>query len=303
MAYKIILDTDIGDDIDDALALGLACRHPEIELVGVTTVFGNVDARSRQARTILALAGGGHERVPVAAGCGSAIAWRRPNAREQYLENHLPCQDASAWPESKLPPQERRHGVDFIIDTILAGNGDIIPVPIGAMTNIAMALVKEPRIIAKIPRIVAMAAEFERSMAEWNILCDPEAADIVFQSGIPIDVITWTMGDRVKFNEGDIARLAAVKDPLAENLSHAIALWQGDGPGHMPSLFDPLTMVALLEPDILQWREGKVSVEVGTLLTYGYTVFVPKEKGPHRVAFGVDRNRAIEFYFKTVLGA
>ena len=90
-----------------------------------------------------------------------------------------------------------RHGVDFIVDTILGGDGSIVPVTIGAMTNLAMAMVKAPQIIPKIPRIVAMAGEFRASFAEYNVRCDPEALAICLASGVAIDFTPWTIGDTV----------------------------------------------------------------------------------------------------------
>lgn len=300
MAQKIILDTDIGDDIDDALALGLACRRPEIEIVGVTTVFGNVRARSQQARTVLVHAGSDFRNVPVASGCGASMASRPLHNLKDYLDDIPHSQSESCLPESDLPPLDPRHGVDFLIESLLSGDGDIVPVPIGAMTNIAMAIVKEPRIIAKIPRIVTMSAEFDRSQAEWNILCDPEAASIVFNSGIPIEVITWTMGRRTMFTPEDITRLAASASPLAQNLLRAVRLWQGSNRNAMPALYDPLTIVAIVQPDILEWQSGRVTVELNGSATYGYTLFKRDPNGPHRVAFGVNRDRAMEFILGSI---
>jgi len=168
MAYKIILDTDIGDDVDDAYALGMILNSPEIELLAITTVFGNTIARSRIARSILAVSG---KKIPVAAGCGSVISPRityqsKPLEFEgypvqqplyDYLNDVLPCQHNICLEEKDLPKPSELHGVDLIIETILHGNGDIIPVTIGSMTNLAMAIIKEPAIIMKIPRIVSMA--------------------------------------------------------------------------------------------------------------------------------------------------
>jgi purine nucleosidase/pyrimidine-specific ribonucleoside hydrolase len=223
---KVILDTDIGDDIDDVLALGLVCASPELELVGVTTVFGNVLARARQARTVLAIAGERFARIPVTAGCGASMASRPNHGTKAYLEDTLPNQDPTCLPESELPPLDKRHAVNFLIDTIMAGDGDIVPVTIGAMTNLAAAMVLERRIVAKIPRIVAMAAEFKRPFAEWNVWCDPEAAQIVFNSGIPIEVTPWDIGHTVRFDPSYLARLNASSRPLARRLAAAIAAWQ-----------------------------------------------------------------------------
>src|SRR5262245_53679777 len=131
MATRIILDTDIGDDVDDALALALLCACPELELVGVTTVFGNVVARARQALTILTTAGPQFARIPVAAGCGASMASRPMQNIKAYLEDQLPNQDATCLPESELPPLDSRHAVNFILDSVRSGDGDIVPITIG----------------------------------------------------------------------------------------------------------------------------------------------------------------------------
>lgn len=298
---RIILDTDIGDDIDDALALALIVRSPELELLGVTTVFGNVAARARQARTVLAVAG--VRGIPVAAGCGATMASRpmRDHTWKAYIEGTLPNQDATCLPESQLEPLDRRHGVDFLIETIMAGDGDIVPVTIGAMTNLAMALVKEPRIAAKIPRIVAMAAEFRRPQWEWNIRCDPEAAHIVFSSGIRIDVTPWWIGDVAQFTPADEQRLRAATSPLARNLSAAIDRWRGVGNG-VPRLYDPMAVATMVRPDLCTWVEGTVAVELqGSDRSYSMTTMT-NGAGPHRVAWDVDRTRAMEFWLDRVAG-
>jgi purine nucleosidase/pyrimidine-specific ribonucleoside hydrolase len=303
MQQKIWLDTDIGDDVDDALALGLVCGLPELELVGVSTVFGNVAARSRQTRTILAVAGGKFRDIPVAAGCGASLASRPYDNIRAYLEGHLPNQDSTCLPESELPPPHPRHGVDLLIETLLAGDGDIIPITIGAMTNLAMALTKERRIAAKIPRIVVMAAEFKRGFAEYNIRCDPEAAALVFQSGIPIDVTPWNIGDDAKFAPEHIARLAASDRPMARHLAQTIRAWQENAVGQnaMPSLFDPMAVATMVKPELVEWKQGTVRVELRGEHTYGFTTFQEHEIGRHRVAWNVAREPAQAFYLERVL--
>lgn len=298
---KIILDTDIGDDIDDALALGLICASPELELLGVTTVFGNTAARTRQALTELVIAG--RPDVPVATGCGATMASRKHTVNVAALD-WVPNQDSTCLPEAQLPKPDPRHGVDFLIDTIMAGAGDIIPVTIGGLTNMAMALVKEPRLIKRIPRIVTMAADIRVPMAEWNIRCDPEAAHLVFASGIPIDVTTWYIGANARFRADDIARLAACQQPLAQYLYRAISAWQehhhhgGDMP--MPSLFDPLAVATMIKPDLCTWRTGTMQVELQGQATYGHTPFQQRDGGPHRVAWDVDRDASITWYLDRI---
>ena len=227
MTQKVILDTDIGDDIDDALALGLILASPELQLLGVTTVFKNVVARAAQARTILVAAG--RPEMPVAAGCGAVMSPRVTypfDARRAYLEGELPNQHAISLPEAELPPLEPRHGVDFLIDTVMAGAGDITIVTIGAMTNLAMAMVVEPRIISRIPRIVSMAAAFDRQESEWNIRCDPVAAAIVLGSGVPMRIVGLDVTMKVQFRRKDIEALKASPRPLAKVLAQSIAAWE-----------------------------------------------------------------------------
>lgn len=301
----VILDTDIGDDIDDALALGLICACPELDLSGVTTVFGNVTARARQARTILKDAGSQFSKVPVAAGCGASMASRPIHGSTAYLEDELPNQDSSCLPEEELPPLDKRHGVNVLVESIMNGRGDILPVTIGALTNLAAAMVMERRIVQKIPRVVAMAAEFKQPFAEYNIRCDPEAAHIVFSSGIPIDVITWDIGHTVRFGPEQVDRLAQGTSPLARRLSLMISTWQNahEVPqDSMPSLYDPMAVATMVQPDLCTWKTGVISVELKGEATYGFTTFREDPEGPHRVAWDADRERSLDFFLQRILG-
>ncbi|HYE05375.1 MAG TPA: nucleoside hydrolase [Planctomycetota bacterium] len=299
---KVILDTDVGDDIDDALALGLIIASPELDLLAVTTVFGNTVARARQARSILAAAGGKHARVPVAAGCGATMTLRPPKGtgREACLAGTLPNQDHACLPEAELPPLDRRHGVDLLIETITAGAGDIVPITIGPMTNLAMALVKEPRIAARIPRIVAMACEFKAGFAEWNIRCDPEAAALVYACGVPVVTTTWEMGDIAKFDDSHVARLSAGTSPMAKLLARTVVPWISHDK-RMPALFDPFAVSTILQPDLAGWRRGRITIECRGEATNGFSVLHADENGPHHVTWSTDRARALDFYLGRVL--
>ncbi len=304
MSTKIILDTDIGDDIDDALALGLILGCPELELVGVTTVFANVVARARQARTVLKVAGDRFAKTPVCAGCGGAMASRPLHNIKDYLAGTLPNQDSSCLPEDQLHPQDPRHGVDFLLEQL--NKGDVVPVTIGAMTNLAAAFVKDWNVTKRIPRIVCMAAEFRRPMAEWNIKCDPEAAHLLFSSGIPMDIIPFEIGIQVTFGQDHLNRLAGSARPLALRLSMAITAWQnawsdnGKKPKPMPHLFDPMAIATMVKPDLCTWKQGHVSVELAGQHTYGYTTFREDATGPHRVAWDANRDQALAFWFDRI---
>lgn len=302
MTTKIILDTDVGDDIDDAIAIGLISRSPELELVGITTVYGNTTARTRQARSILVTAGGAWPKVPVATGCGGTMSSRTWRGFDDYLTHGLPNQDPESLPEERLPPADKRHAVEFLIETIMAGNGDIVPVTIGATTNLAMAMVKEPRIIAKIPRIVAMAAEFRQLMGEWNVICDCEAFGVLLRSGVPMDITPWYVGHVATWTPEHVAQLAKAASPLARFLHRTIEAWRAGwkNPQALPCLYDPLAVATIFKPELCTWKRGTVTVELQGGATYGYTQFKEAAAGPHRVAWDVERLPALDFVLQRI---
>ncbi|MHB9032067.1 MAG: nucleoside hydrolase [Anaerolineae bacterium] len=306
MVTKLILDTDIGDDIDDALALGLVLSAPELNLVGVTTVFKNTLARARQARTVLLSAG--QSSIPVAAGCGAVISTRRMygfDPRKAYLEGELPNQNASALPEEQLPPLDKRQAVQFIVDSLMAGAGDITIATIGAMTNLAMAITLEPRILAKIPEVVIMGGTFDRQVSEWNIMCDPVAASIVCESEVPLRFIPLDVTTKVQFRQSDLDALKASKRPLAQRLLRAIEAWQQhSGWAHrlngLPIMHDPLAIATMVNSGLVTWRTGKVSIELNGDRTYGYTLFQEDSSGHHRYADTVNANAALDLWIQRV---
>ena len=192
----VILDTDIGTDVDDALALTLAVHSPELDILAVTTVGVNVRLRGRIARKLLRVLG--RDEIPVAAGCD-----RRLNGKEF---RPMPLSSARGFIESEqdgLPLQEQ-HAVDLIIDLIQAANTKITLVLIGPLTNAAMALKRCPQIGEKIERFVVMGGSIHpkdilkkegwlkwvpgvlRAGMEYNLNTDPAAAEVILNSGIPM---------------------------------------------------------------------------------------------------------------------
>src|ERR1700694_5543675 len=186
MSRKIILDCDPGHD--DAMAILLAHGNPEIELLAITTVAGNqtVDKTSLNARRVCSVAG---IDVPIAAG------WDRPFTRELRTAAYIHGESGLDGPAFGEPtvPLDQRHAVDLIIELLMQSSGDITLVPTGPLTNVAMALRKEPRIIKKVQEVVLMGGAYTRGnttpAAEFNIAVDPEAAAIVFTAGWALAVI------------------------------------------------------------------------------------------------------------------
>ena len=175
----ILFDTDIGDDIDDALALALALQSPELDVRGVTTVIDDVELRTRLAWKELGIYG--RRDIPLATGAPEPLLDKIRNNRSRQYEVLTPA--------DVFPPAARKHAAEFIVETLMASPDKITIVPVGPLTNIALALKTEPRIRQKIERIVLMGGAFFPPRAEYNILRDRVAAEIVFQSGVPITAV------------------------------------------------------------------------------------------------------------------
>lgn len=296
---SVWLDTDIGDDTDDLLALALINASPELKLAGVSTVFGETDKRVRLAQTLLATVGGPAARVPVHAGCGRELSgsmdtwqsnpafWPNGPVRRAPI-----AQLACARRAAALPAPGRQHGVDALAKHLRKHAGKTIPIAIGALTNLATLFLREPSIRRTLPRLVVMAGEFKARQWEWNVRCDPVAAACVFASGVPIDVIPWDIGMACTVSRSQLASLFARRTPTGRLLARAVRLWRRAKytPGHaaMPHLFDPMAVAVLLYPEWFTWRRGHVTVSFAPD-TFAHTHFAPDPRGPHRVAWRVRR--------------
>lgn len=276
MAQKIIIDTDPGQD--DAVAILLALASPEIEVLGVVAVAGNVPLALTEvnARKIVELAG--RADVPVFAGCD------RPLARDLVTAEHVHGKtglDGIVLPEPALPLQ-KQHGVEFIIETLRQeAAGSVTLVPIGPLTNIAEAFRRAPDIIGRVQRIVLMGgAYFEvgniTPAAEFNIYVDPEAAAEVFASGVPIVMMPLDVTHKALTSRDWIEGMRA----LPGRCGPAVASWtdfferydrEKYGSSGAP-LHDPCTIAWLLRPDLFEGREINVEIETEGKFTTGMTV-------------------------------
>ena len=275
MAQKIIIDTDPGQD--DAVAILLALASPELDVLGITAVAGNVplSLTARNARVVCELAG--RADVPVFAGCD------RPMGRALVTAEHVHGKtglDGADLPDPVMPLQDE-HAVDFIIDTLRReAPGSVTLCPLGPLTNIAQAFVRAPDIIGRVERIVLMGGAYFQvgnitPAAEFNIYVDPEAADIVFRSGVgpvvmPLDVTHKALTTR--------ARNASFAK--AGRVGPAVAGWTGFferfdmakyGSEGAP-LHDPCVIAYLLQPDLFAGRYVNVMIETLSDLTRGMTV-------------------------------
>jgi inosine-uridine nucleoside N-ribohydrolase len=225
MAQKIIIDTDIGTYYDDALAVLLACRSPELELLGVTTVYGDTDLRSRIARKVLNVAG--RPEVPVHTGVGQPL---RGNALMFGFEGEGVFDN----PRESLAANEG-HAVNFIIRKVMENPGEVTIVTLGAVSNLALALRLEPRLKDKVKEVIIMGGVIvpivdqkgiRRSpIEEYNLNNDTAAAQIVFESGLPIVLCPIDVTLKVPLTTEQLGRVNKSKDPVAKLVSSILGVW------------------------------------------------------------------------------
>ncbi|TDL72853.1 nucleoside hydrolase [Palleronia sediminis] len=273
---KIIIDTDPGQD--DAVAILMALASPEIELLGLTAVAGNVplELTARNARIVCELAG--RPDIAVFAGCDRPLMRTLVTAEHVHGRTGL---DGPDLPDPTMPLQEA-HAVDFLIETLRREPaGTVTLCPLGPLTNIAVALARAPDIAPRIARIVLMGgAYFEvgniTPTAEFNIYVDPEAADIVFRAGVPLTVlpldathkalVTTARNDAFRALGTPVGRTVAEMTDFFERFD--LAKYGSDG----APLHDPTVIGWLLAPELFRGREINVEIETRSDLTRGMTV-------------------------------
>lgn len=277
MPKKILLDCDPG--LDDALALLLAHGDPALELVGVTTVGGNVGI-ARTTANALALREYLHfEQVPVAAGAGEPLAGTTRDASHVHGETGLG--------NTNLPVATRalddRHAVDFIIETLRAQPGAIHLVATGPLTNIALALTREPALARWVASFTIMGGSFTRGnatpTAEFNIYADPEAARIVFSADWQIVMVGLDLTLQAQANGPVVARLARLGRLADELILPLATFWgQANQSGMAASeddgqaVHDVCAIAHVGRPDLFSSRPARVDVETRGEFTHGMTV-------------------------------
>jgi purine nucleosidase len=273
---KVIIDTDPGQD--DAAAIMMALGSPEIEILGITAVAGNVPLAltERNARIICEMAG--RTDVKVFAGADKPLSGRQVTAEHAHGKTGL---DGPALFEPSFPLQNG-HAVDFIVSTLIKEpSGTVTLCPIGPLTNIALALRKEPAIAARIERIVLMGGGYFAQgnitpSAEFNIHADPDAAAIVFAGGAPIVMMPLDVTHKVLTTKPRIAAIRAVDNRAARALTEMLTFYGRYNEGKYGSeggpLHDPTTIAWLLNLDLFSGRMCNVEIETTSALTRGATV-------------------------------
>jgi len=274
---RIIIDTDPG--IDDAIAILLAlAATEELEVLGVVAVAGNLPLpqTERNARRVCELAG--RTDVPVYAGCGRPML--RPLATAEHIHGET-APDRLLLPEATVALRTQ-HGVDFLIETMLAAEPRTITVcALGPLTNIAMALVKAPETAGRIRELVIMGgACFELGnvtpAAEFNIHLDPHAAAIVVDSGIPITMIPLDATHRVLTTPARLDALRALGNRCGPAVAALLTAFERRRRRNFGSrgraLHDPCVIAYLLRPGLFKGREVNVAIETQSPLAIGMTI-------------------------------
>jgi purine nucleosidase len=274
---KIIVDTDPGQDDAVAILLALAASD-QLDVLALVAVAGNVplELTARNARQVAELAG--RADIPVYAGCARPIRRTAVTAEHVHGKTGL---DGPPLPEPSnvLQPQ---HGVDFLIEALrAAAPGEITLCTLGPLTNVAMALVKAPDIAPRIREIVMMAGGYFAGgnvtpAAEFNVFADPEAADIVLRSGVPIVMLPLDVTHQVLTTRAHLAPIKALGRRCATWVHDMLGFYERFGRdkfgGDGAPLHDPTVIAWLLRPDLFSGRKINVQIELAGQLTLGMTV-------------------------------
>ncbi len=275
MKRKIILDCDPGHD--DAMAILLAGAQEELEILGITTVAGNspVENTTRNALIITQIA---NLDVPVYKGMD------RPMVREPYFAGGEVVHGKSGLEGPVLPPLEREaekeHAVDFIIETVKANRWEITLVPTGPLTNIGMAFRKAPEIIPWVREISLMGGAINEGnvtpSAEFNIFFDPEAADIVFSSGIPIFIAPLELTHQAIIGPKELDKIRAIDSYISKFTVDLLEFYSRFHKRRYrmegAPLHDPCAVLYLIRPDLIEMKKFFVQIETKGELTAGRTV-------------------------------
>jgi purine nucleosidase len=289
---KVIIDCDPGQD--DAVALFLAMSSPdEIDLLGITTVAGNVplELTQRNARMMCDIAG--RTDIPVFAGCDRPLV--RDPITAEYIHGATGIDGIDVFePETRLQDQ---HAVDFIVDTLLDAARNRVPVtliPTGPMTNLATAIQREPGILEAVEQIISMGGAMREGgnrspSAEFNVLVDPHAADIVFNCGRPITAMGLDVTHQVLSTRERVAYIRELGNPVATATAGMLSFFHRYDTKKYGSegapLHDPCTVAWLLRPELFRTRYCNLAVEKESELTLGHTAvdFWHVTDRPHNV--------------------
>jgi purine nucleosidase len=304
VSKKIILDCDPG--IDDALAIAFAHGHPGIDLVGVTTVAGNVGLAKTTANALAVCEFIGTPWTPVTAGCAGPLLRPALDARQVHGDSGL---GGAVLPPPAASPAAG-HAVDYIIDTVGAAPGEITLVATGPLTNIALAVRREPRLADWVRGFVIMGGSAGRGnttpAAEYNIWADPEAAAVVFRAGWTVIMLGLDVTLRTGVTAAVLQRMSGLGPLGTELLRPALEQYRSVSEPGGPPVHDVCAVAWVAQPELFGLVPARVQVELAGQLTAGMTVTdfdVPSEidGGNALVAMRIDVDRFWEVTLGTYI--
>lgn len=290
MKTKILLDTDIGNDIDDAVTLAYLLAQPDCELVGITTESGEPMARAAMCSAICQAAG---KDVPIYPGVPAPLLARQRQPSPPQAEA------LSRWTHrSDFPAGE---AIAFMRRVIRENPGEIVLLPIGPMTNVGVLFTLDPEIPSLLKGLVMMCGVFFNRMAghpdaEWNALNDPHATAIAYCARPPIHRSIGLDVTRQVTMPADEVRRRFAHPRLAPVLDFA-EVWFRSQKRDVITFHDPLAAATIFDDRLCGFVRGTVTVELASQRFAGATAFSPRPDGPHEVAETVDPARFVEHYF------
>jgi inosine-uridine nucleoside N-ribohydrolase len=304
---KVILDTDPG--IDDALAFILLRAMPEISLQAITTTHGNTTVQKCTENALKLVELLGMENIPVAEGAHEPLVKTLSVAEETHGDTGL---GHAVLPAPKIKPVAS-NAANLIIDIVNANPGEITILCIGPVTNLALALLKEPSLRKKIKNVVSMAGTIHypgnaTPSSEYNVFCDPEAFDILLRSGIDLTIVPLDVTYKCLFTKAHIERLKGAREDIRTFIDRATAFYMDFHLEYQGiegcAINDPLAAAILLKPELVTMRDYYVDIELhGDFTTAKLSAdhFVALGNPPNaQVAMEVDVEGFMDFFIERV---
>ena len=263
MPIDLILDTDIGDDVDDVFALLLAARHPDVRLRAVTPVFGQVEERARLARLVLALAG--RSDVPVAIGARETLDGRDPTGGGGATMASAPglagAPGDAEW-DRLGADLETQPAADLLIEHIRGAAEPVVLAAVGPLTNVATVFRRAPELARKLDRVVLMGGRLGEGAerGEHNFNCDPEATRIVLESGARLLVGTWEVTARAQLTRAHVVRLRS-GDAASQSAAVQLETYLNHRQRDWTSMYDPLSMTLAYTDAFVRTRPMTLCLE------------------------------------------
>lgn len=284
---KILLDTDIGTDVDDAVCLAYLLSHPECELLGITTVTGEAVKRASLASVLCQVAG---REIPIFPGA------EHPMRGEQRQPIAQQADALPRWPHKRRFPEGE--AVEFLAQTIRAHPGEVTLLTVGPLTNVGLLFSAHPEAAALLKGLVMMGGIFEQDLpaekqVEWNIAGDPLAAEIAYNAPVRLHrSVGLNVTQKVVMPDDEVRRRFTA--PLLRPVLDMAEIWFA---GFYPSItfHDPLAAATVFDDTLCSYQQGTVSVDKA-----GRTIWQQANKAPHQVAVAVDIDRYFEHFFRVV---